>query len=99
MRLRKTLYYYSTVSYDLGSNTIEIDLAQYNELIKQFEDKIALSNKEFEEGKTNKHLKGVWNELDFDAYNETRFYISVEGTTHILIKKECKQGYSFGDYN
>lgn len=99
MRLRKTLYYYSTVSYDLGSNTIEIDSTQYEELRKQFDDKIALNNKECDEGKSNTHLKGVCSELDFDAYNETRFYISVEGTTHILIKKECKQGYSFGDYN
>lgn len=99
MRLRKTLYYYSTVSYDLGSNTIEIDLTQYNELREKFEANISRNNKEVEEGKSNNPLKSYQSELDFDAYNETRFYVSVEGTTHILIKKECKKGYSFGDYN
>ena len=99
MRLRKTFYYYSTVSYALGDTTIEIDLTQYRELRDKLEDYKACNNKEVEEGRTNIHLKSYESELDFGAYSETRYYISGGSTTHILIKMECKQGYSFDDYN
>lgn len=99
MRLRKTKYYYTTVSYEVGDVTIEINSNQYKELREKFEAAIALNKEEYEKAKTNFKFEAWASEADFDTYSEARFYLCEGSTTYILLKMECKQGYSFGDYN
>ena len=97
MRLKRAKYYYTTVSYEIGDVTIEINSTQYKELRDKLEAVIACNKDEYEKAKTNFEIENWWSEVDFDTYSETRFYVCESTTTYILIKKECKLNYRFTD--
>lgn len=96
MRLRNTKYYYTTVSYELGDVTIEINSTQYNEIRDKLTAAVDLNQYDFEKGKTNFKFEAWCSETEFSTYSESRFYVCEGSTTYILIKMECKQGYKFG---
>ena len=99
MRLRKTKYYYTTVSYELGDVTIEINSTQYKELRDKLEAAVDLNKYNYGHGATNFKFENWGSDTEFDTYSEHRFYVCEGSTTYILIEMECKKGYSFGDYN